>query len=124
MRKALTHTLALLILVFGVLTATGLHSLAAKDRMSCCQKPAKAKGCDRTAKPMPCCELRPAPAPIADVPPSSPRWETPTYETLHVVLLQAVFSGSQPGGTAFRPHRRPAPFSPAHLYQLSSAYLI
>lgn len=121
MRPALTFMLALLVLAAGVVPTFGAYSVAAKDRHACCKTPTT--GCDRTPKPMPCCTIRPAPAPIADVPPSSPRAEMLTQAYLHL-SSQILIVFQARGASAVHPHDLSALSEPLRLYRLHSAYLI
>lgn len=125
MRKALTSILVLLILAAGVAPLFGAHPAAAKDRHACCEKPARTTGCDRTPKPMPCCEMRPMPAPTPNLPPSAARAEAPAQAHLHLSVQMSSPAISQPAGPAFvHPHDLAALSDPPRLYRLHSAYLI
>ena len=119
MRPVLIFILALCVLVTGVVPAFGTYPGVAKDQHACCKTPTT--GCDRT--PMPCCTIRPAHAPLADVPPSSPRAETPAQAYLH--LSPQTLIGFQASGSAdVHPHDLSARSEPLRLYRLHSAYLI
>ena len=121
MRTVLTSTLILLILASGNLPTVGTRFAVEKARMACCQKPAGGTGCENT--PMPCCTIRPAHAPLADVPPSSPRAETPAQAYLH--LSPQTLIGFQASGSAdVHPHGLSARLEPLRLYRLHSTYLI
>ena len=123
MRPALIFILALCVLVAGVVPAFGTYSGVAKDLHACCKMPIT--GCDRTPTPMPCCTIRPAPAPLADVPPPSPRAETLAQAYLHLSPQTSGLTAFQANGpVAVHPHDLSALSAPLRLYHIHSAYRI
>lgn len=125
MRPVLAFILALLVLAAGAVPFFGAHPILAKDRHACCKTPRVTGGCDRTSNPMPCCEVRPAPASTAALPPSAARAESPAQTHLHIpsqMFSPAVF---QPAGPpSVHAHDFVAFSDPPSLYLLHSAYLI
>ncbi|GEM_PF-3857028 len=125
MRLTLTSILVLLLLSAGVAPLFGAHPVAAKNRHACCERPAGATGCDRASKPMPCCKIRPMPAPTANLPPSPSRTEAPAQAYLDLFSQTSSPAVLQPAGlVSVHPHDLAALSDPPRLYQLHSAYLI
>lgn len=123
MRAVLVSILALLVFATGIVPAFGGNSAPAKGRNACCDVSRGTSHCGGAGKPMPCCTIRPAPAPTADVPPSSPRAETLTQVYLHFSpQILTAFQASNPA--AIHPHDLSARSDSLRLYQLHSAYLI
>jgi hypothetical protein len=74
---------------------------------------------------MPCCALRPAPAPTAALPPSAARAEAPAQAHLHLPAQTPTPATFQPAGLAsVHPHDLASLSEPLRLYLLHSAYLI
>ena len=123
MRPVLTFFLVLFVLVVGSVPPVGAHP--AGDRKACCEAPRRATDCGGKGRPMPCCEVRPAPASTSDLPPSSVRAEAPAQAHLHLFSERVSPTVARPAGiTSVHPRDLSALSDPPRLYLLHASYLI
>ncbi len=124
MRLTLTF-IVVLVICAATVGIFEVYAVPAMDECTGCGTQAATSGCDRTANPMPCCEIRSMPPSTSSLPPSSARVDAPAR--VHLQLNNHTFPGAilHPNWTAsIHLNALHSLQDPPKLFRLHSAYLI